>query len=132
MLPVCTSSSWHWSWTHGGRPKRWVVVRPPGAPTGILLAQADGDRQAQAVGDQFVGRVGFFVRVDDFAENAHVRSSSGRGMQAGTTARSSSASSAATRVSAGNVPGCRCSNIVIAADRPAAGTADQDSPAGSR
>ncbi|MDQ1632427.1 MAG: hypothetical protein QOC80_2399 [Frankiaceae bacterium] len=53
--------------THDGRPKRWVVVRPPGAPTGILLAQADGDRQAQVVGEQFAGRVGFFLRVDDFA-----------------------------------------------------------------
>ncbi|SHN46403.1 VOC family protein [Cryptosporangium aurantiacum] len=52
--------------THGGRPKRWVVVRPPGAQTGILLAQADGERQAAAVGDQFAGRVGFFLRVDDF------------------------------------------------------------------
>lgn len=26
------------SLTNGGRPKRWVVVRPPGAQTGILLA----------------------------------------------------------------------------------------------
>ena len=24
--------------TNSGRPKRWVVVRPPGAATGILLA----------------------------------------------------------------------------------------------
>ena len=52
--------------TKGGRPKRWVVVRPPGAETGILLAEADGDRQAAAVGDQFAGRVGFFLEVDDF------------------------------------------------------------------
>ena len=52
--------------TSGGRPKRWVVVRPPGAQTGILLAQADGDRQAAVVGDQFAGRVGFFLEVDDF------------------------------------------------------------------
>jgi catechol 2,3-dioxygenase-like lactoylglutathione lyase family enzyme len=52
--------------TKGGQPKRWVVVRPPGAETGILLAQADGERQAAAVGDQFAGRVGFFLEVDDF------------------------------------------------------------------
>jgi predicted enzyme related to lactoylglutathione lyase len=52
--------------TVGGRPKRWVVVRPPGASTGLLLAQADGDRQTRAVGDQFAGRVGLFMRVDDF------------------------------------------------------------------
>ncbi len=50
-----------------GRPKRWVVVRPPGATTALLLAQADGEQQAQAVGHQFAGRVGLFLRVDDFA-----------------------------------------------------------------
>jgi catechol 2,3-dioxygenase-like lactoylglutathione lyase family enzyme len=52
--------------TNDGRPKRWVVVRPPGTTTGLLLAQADGERQAAAVGDQFAGRVGLFLRVDDF------------------------------------------------------------------
>ncbi|HKN96996.1 MAG TPA: VOC family protein [Pseudonocardiaceae bacterium] len=52
--------------TNDGRPKRWVVVRPPGAETGILLARADGDRQVAAVGDQHAGRVGFFLGVDDF------------------------------------------------------------------
>jgi catechol 2,3-dioxygenase-like lactoylglutathione lyase family enzyme len=57
--------------TNDGRPKRWVVVRPPGAETGILLARADGPRQAGAVGDQTAGRVGFFLRVDDF--DAHYR-----------------------------------------------------------
>jgi predicted enzyme related to lactoylglutathione lyase len=44
-----------------------VVVRPPGAQTGILLARADGERQAAIVGNQHAGRVGFFLRVDDFA-----------------------------------------------------------------
>jgi catechol 2,3-dioxygenase-like lactoylglutathione lyase family enzyme len=52
--------------TEGGRPKRWVVVRPPGAETGILLARADGVRQAAAVGNQVAGRVGFFLQVEDF------------------------------------------------------------------
>ena len=52
--------------TNDGRPKRWVVVRPPGAATGILLARADGDRQRSIVGGQHAGRVGFFLRVDDF------------------------------------------------------------------
>jgi catechol 2,3-dioxygenase-like lactoylglutathione lyase family enzyme len=52
--------------TNDGRPKRWVVVRPPGARTALLLARADGERQARAVGDQFAGRVGLFLRVDDF------------------------------------------------------------------
>jgi catechol 2,3-dioxygenase-like lactoylglutathione lyase family enzyme len=55
------------SLTNDGRPKRWVVVRPPGAATGILLARADGDLQAGIVGRQFASRVGFFLRVDDFA-----------------------------------------------------------------
>jgi catechol 2,3-dioxygenase-like lactoylglutathione lyase family enzyme len=54
------------SLTNDGRPKRWVVVRPPGAETGILLARADGDDQAAAVGGQVARRVGFFLRVDDF------------------------------------------------------------------
>jgi len=54
------------SLTNDGRPKRWVVVRPRGARTGILLARADGDRQAAIVGQQFAGRVGLFLRVDDF------------------------------------------------------------------
>jgi catechol 2,3-dioxygenase-like lactoylglutathione lyase family enzyme len=52
--------------TTDGRPKRWVVVRPPGAQTGLLLARADGDRQSAVVGNQHGGRVGFFLRVDDF------------------------------------------------------------------
>jgi catechol 2,3-dioxygenase-like lactoylglutathione lyase family enzyme len=52
--------------TNDGRPKRWVVVRPPGAATGLLLARADGDEQRNAVGGQFAGRVGLFLRVDDF------------------------------------------------------------------
>ena len=52
--------------TNDGRSKRWVVVRPPGSQTALLLAQADGERQARAVGDQFAGRVGLFLRVDDF------------------------------------------------------------------
>lgn len=55
------------SLTNDGRPKRWVVVRPIGATTGILLARADGERQASVVGQQFAGRVGFFLRVNDFA-----------------------------------------------------------------
>ncbi|MCC3326497.1 MULTISPECIES: VOC family protein [Nocardia] len=60
------------SLTNDGRPKRWVVVRPPDAQTGILLARADGTRQLAAVGDQTAGRVGFFLRVDDF-DQAYTR-----------------------------------------------------------
>ena len=54
------------SLTNDGRPKRWVVVKPAGAQTGILLARADGEHQLSAVGQQFAGRVGLFLRVDNF------------------------------------------------------------------
>lgn len=54
------------SLTNDGRPKRWVVVRPPGERTGLLLARADGDEQRAVVGKQFAGRVGLFFRVLDF------------------------------------------------------------------
>jgi catechol 2,3-dioxygenase-like lactoylglutathione lyase family enzyme len=60
------------SLTNDGRAKRWVVVRPRGAVTGILLARADGERQERIVGDQMAGRVGFFLRVDDF-DHTHAR-----------------------------------------------------------
>jgi uncharacterized glyoxalase superfamily protein PhnB len=52
--------------TNDGRPKRWVVVRPPGGETGLLLARADGDDQLAVVGSQTAGRVGFFLHVADF------------------------------------------------------------------
>lgn len=54
--------------TNDGRTKRWVVVRPPSGGTGLLLALADGDRQAGTVGNQFAGRVGLFLRVENFEE----------------------------------------------------------------
>jgi catechol 2,3-dioxygenase-like lactoylglutathione lyase family enzyme len=57
------------SLTNDGRPKRWVVVRPAGGQTGILLARADGDRQVTVAGRQFGGRVGMFLRVDDFSKH---------------------------------------------------------------
>ena len=60
------------SLTNDGRPKRWVVVRPKRGQTGLLLARADGERQAGSVGQQFAGRVGLFLRVDDF-ETAYER-----------------------------------------------------------
>lgn len=52
--------------TNAGAPKRWVVVSP-GGQTGLLLAQADGEEQRKIIGAQVAGRVGFFLRVDDFA-----------------------------------------------------------------
>lgn len=54
------------STTNDGRPKRWVVVKPKGGETGLVLARADGDTQQRAIGQQWAGRVGLFLRVDDF------------------------------------------------------------------
>ncbi len=54
--------------TTDGRPKRWVVVCPRGARTGFVLAKADGEEQSAAIGRQFAGRVGVFLRVDQFDE----------------------------------------------------------------
>jgi catechol 2,3-dioxygenase-like lactoylglutathione lyase family enzyme len=59
------------STTNDGRAKRWVVVRPRGGQTAVLLARADGPAQTAAIGNQVAGRVGFFLRVDDF--DAHYR-----------------------------------------------------------
>ena len=67
------------SLTNDGRPKRWVVVRPPLAETAILLARADGPEQRAAIGHQIAGRVGFFLRVPDFGA-AH-RQMTGRGVE---------------------------------------------------
>lgn len=53
--------------TTDGRAKRWIVVRPPSGVTGLVLAQADGPQQQAAIGAQWAGRVGLFLRVDDFA-----------------------------------------------------------------
>ena len=49
-----------------GTSKRWLVVRPPETSTGLLLARPDREQQAAVVGAQAAGRVGFFLRVDDF------------------------------------------------------------------
>jgi catechol 2,3-dioxygenase-like lactoylglutathione lyase family enzyme len=65
------------SLTNDGRPKRWVVVRPRGSQTGILLARADGPEQTNAIGNQMAGRVGFFLRVDDFDATYQQLSASG-------------------------------------------------------
>ncbi len=49
--------------------KRWVTVRPPGAPEGaatLLLARASTPGQARFIGDQAGGRVFLFLATDDF------------------------------------------------------------------
>jgi catechol 2,3-dioxygenase-like lactoylglutathione lyase family enzyme len=50
----------------GNAAKRWVLVAPAGAETGVLLAQAANDAQRASVGRQTGGRVGFFLHTDDF------------------------------------------------------------------
>jgi len=65
------------SLTNDGRAKRWVVVRPRGGGAGLLLAQADGDDQSAVVGRQTAGRVGFFLRVDDFEATVERMASAG-------------------------------------------------------
>jgi len=74
------------SLTNDGRPKRWVVVRPPVAVTGLLLARADGPAQSTAVGQQFAGRVGLFLRVEGF--DAQYERMVSRGIQFVTEPRS--------------------------------------------
>lgn len=54
------------STTTDGRGKRWAVVRPVEGGAGLVLARADGPEQLAAVGGQFAGRVGMFLRVRDF------------------------------------------------------------------
>jgi len=54
--------------TDDGRPKRWVVVRPPSGGAGLLLAVADTPQQRAAIGNQAGGRVAFFLRVTDFED----------------------------------------------------------------
>jgi catechol 2,3-dioxygenase-like lactoylglutathione lyase family enzyme len=52
--------------TDQGGGKRWVVVRPYGAETGLLLAKAASPDQLARVGDPGGGRVMLFLRTDDF------------------------------------------------------------------
>jgi catechol 2,3-dioxygenase-like lactoylglutathione lyase family enzyme len=54
-----------------GGGKRWVIVAGAGGAR-ILLAKAEGQAQAGAIGNQAGGRVGFFLETDDFAHD-HAR-----------------------------------------------------------
>jgi catechol 2,3-dioxygenase-like lactoylglutathione lyase family enzyme len=49
-----------------GGGKRWVVMIGAGGAR-MLLAQADGEAQRVAIGNQTGGRVGFFMQTDHFA-----------------------------------------------------------------
>jgi catechol 2,3-dioxygenase-like lactoylglutathione lyase family enzyme len=49
--------------------KRWVLVSPPGAPSGaasLLLARASTPAQQAFIGNQAGGRVFLFLQTDDF------------------------------------------------------------------
>lgn len=49
-----------------GGGKRWVLVAPVGGGARLLLAKADGAAQVARIGDQTGGRVGLFLKTDDF------------------------------------------------------------------
>ena len=50
--------------------KRWVVIKPKGGEgAALLLAQAASESQRAAIGNQTGGRVGFFLKTDDFARD---------------------------------------------------------------
>lgn len=46
--------------------KRWVIVRPRGSESGLLLAKAANDEQRSRIGNQTGGRVFLFLQTDDF------------------------------------------------------------------
>lgn len=52
-----------------GGAKRWVVVAPRGAQTGILLAEASDDVQTSRIGNQTGGRVALFLHTDNFEQD---------------------------------------------------------------
>jgi len=54
-----------------GGGKRWIVVRPPGGGTALVLARAATPEQAARIGDQTGGRVFLFLRTDDFWRDYH-------------------------------------------------------------
>lgn len=49
--------------------KRWVRVAPTSGGTALLLAVADDEQQASAIGNQTGGRVSFFLQTDNFARS---------------------------------------------------------------
>ncbi|MEP9387598.1 VOC family protein [Mesorhizobium sp. KR9-304] len=52
-----------------GGGKRWVTLDPGNGGARLLLARADGERQASRIGDQTGGRVFLFLETDDFARD---------------------------------------------------------------
>jgi catechol 2,3-dioxygenase-like lactoylglutathione lyase family enzyme len=52
-----------------GGGKRWVTLSPGLGGAKLLLAKAEGERQASRVGDQAGGRVFLFLETDDFSRD---------------------------------------------------------------
>jgi len=46
--------------------KRWVLVKPQGSATALLLAKAVNEEQRSRIGNQTGGRVFLFLNTDDF------------------------------------------------------------------
>jgi catechol 2,3-dioxygenase-like lactoylglutathione lyase family enzyme len=57
--------------------KRWVIVAPRGAATGLLLARAADDMQKRAIGNQSGGRVFLFLETDDLDRDYKTLASKG-------------------------------------------------------
>ena len=58
--------------TDRGNGKRWVIMKPnAAAETGFLIAKAVGEQTA-GIGKHAAGRVGYFLRTDDF-ETLHAQ-----------------------------------------------------------
>lgn len=52
-----------------GGGKRWVTLSVGTSGARLLLAKAEGDRQASRIGDQTGGRVFLFLETDDFVRD---------------------------------------------------------------
>lgn len=52
-----------------GAGKRWVRVAPKGGETALLLAKAETEKQTASIGNQTGGRVGFFLKTENFARD---------------------------------------------------------------
>ena len=57
--------------------KRWVIVRPSGGGSSLLLAKAASDEQRLRIGDQTGGRVFLFLETDRFWDEFHEMTSRG-------------------------------------------------------